>query len=139
MPGLQALTTADKRRISCAKPRQLTGSVHVDEALRNIYPNEHRWDYAIGLRLTNERDRVFWVEVHPANSRHVGEVVNKATWLRQWLRNNAPQLNRMTQNHPVLFWVSTGRISLPKGSPQARRLAEVGVAFPKRRLAVRNK
>src|SRR5271169_722189 len=114
-PGLTALNRADRSRIKC-DGKCLCGSVDPDSALRDIFPNDARWDYAVGV--TRQQDSVVWVEAHSASSLHVDEVLNKLKWLHWWLDANASELNRL----PRLFcWVATGSVSLHPGSPQARR------------------
>ena len=124
-PGLQALTAADRARITC-DGRTLRGSVHIDHALAAILPNDPRWDYAVGL-VQAQQDQVFWLEVHPASSLHVDEVLRKARWLLQWLSTTAPALNALPRH---LCWIATGTVSFSRASPQARRLAQHGVRFP---------
>jgi hypothetical protein len=74
-PGLKALKGRDRDRIGC-ESRLLRGSVDVDAALRDAFPNAARWDYAIGIKR-NAHDSVVWLEVHPASSRHIDDVLNK--------------------------------------------------------------
>jgi hypothetical protein len=70
---------------------------------------------------------VLWVEVHPASSLHVDDVLAKLRWLRMWLAGHAPELGRMPRR---FHWVATGGIAFARGSPQARRIAQHGVSFP---------
>jgi hypothetical protein len=74
--GLQALRAADRHRVSCSEMRRLQGSVDLDTAMRASEPRSARWDYAIGLR-TPMSDFVVWLEVHPACSSDVAEVIAK--------------------------------------------------------------
>jgi hypothetical protein len=131
-PGLQALAAGDADRIQCDNPRRLTGSVNVDQALQAAEPDEPRWDYGIGLRRNNAECAI-WVEVHPASSTSITDMLNKLQWLRKWLRAQAPALAALTQSD--YYWVSTdATIAITPNSPQARRLAAAGLVGPRRVL-----
>ena len=124
--GLKALRNMDRGRVSC-DGRRLRGSVDIDGALRRFHPNAPRWDYAVGFGKARQQDSVAWLEVHPASSLHIGEVLRKLHWLKLWLTNEASELNRL----PLCFcWIATGTISFGRGSPQARRIAQAGLRFP---------
>lgn len=129
--GLQAIRTRDRDRIHCGSPRRLSGSVDLDTALRDSHPSDPRWDYGIGLRIGGKAERVSWVEIHPASSEHVQEVLEKLAWLRAWLRASAPRLNEMAQEY---VWVASGRVRLPPNAPKRRRLAAQGLRFAGERL-----
>ena len=125
-PGLQALRSVDRQRITCARPRDLTGSVNLDAALSDALPNDPRWDYGVGVSKRQHSESVVWIEVHPASSRHIQAVLRKFSWLRQWLAGSAPLLNRM----PAKFvWVASGRVAIPANTPQRRRLSASGIHF----------
>lgn len=131
--GLRALGGADRSRIDCARPRRLAGSVDVDKALARRQPNAPRWDYGIGVSA-GSRDEAIWVEVHPANAREVGVVIEKAAWLRKWLGANARDLLTMTRDADGFIWLATRGVSIQRGSRQGRQLALAGVSFPRSRL-----
>ena len=133
MPGLQALKSVDRDRIQCKNTRNLTGSVDLDEALRDSNPNDPRWDYGIGVRKTQNSDRVIWIEVHPASSSHIQDVLNKFGWLRQWLTSSAPCLKTISTDY---VWIASGKVSIPPNSPQRRKLAAQGIRFVGNRLQV---
>lgn len=118
--GLRALGP-DSSRIRAQRARALSGSVNLDAALRGQYPNESRWDYGIGYRLGKDEVAV-WVEVHPAGTSNVEEVLRKLDWLKARLAE-APELNALTVRTDKPFrWVASGSISISANSPQARRL-----------------
>jgi hypothetical protein len=129
--GLQAVRTSDRQRITCRDGRLLTGSIDTDRALLASYPDESRWDYGIGVK--NDREHVVWVEIHPASSSHVQEVIDKLKWLHSWLRAEAPLLGQLT---PFFVWVASGRVALTPNSPQRRRVAQAGIHFSGERLEV---
>jgi len=112
--GLGSVRNVDRTRLRCSNPRRLRGSVNLDDALRLALPNDPRGDYAIGISQRSHSDRAVWLEVHPASSLHVGEVLNKLRWLKGWLASDAPEL----QGLPAHFcWVATGSVSFRRGSP----------------------
>lgn len=129
--GLQALKRADRERIRCDNPRDLTGSVNLDEALATSLPNDPRWDYGIAVRKRKGGEHVIWLEVHPATSRGAEEVRRKHSWLVEWLKSSAPLLKRMTGRY---VWVASGRVAIPLHSPHMRRLAAQGIHFARRTL-----
>ena len=131
-PGLQALSKADRNRIVCANPRRCTGSVDLDHALAIPMPNEPRWDYGAGLRQDHS-EKVVWIEVHPACSNHVDEVLAKLAWLKKWLHANAPLLNALPRS---FVWIASGQVSLQRHSPQRRKVAARGLQFAGSRLSL---
>lgn len=130
-PGLQALSAIDRRRIDCRQPNRLAGSVNLESALKADRPNDARWDYGIGLLRGGPADHVIWVEVHPASSLHVREMLRKHDWLRKWLKTAAPSLDTLDRR---FVWIASGAVSMPPHSPQRRAVASKGIEFVGRRL-----
>lgn len=124
--GLQGLRSTDRAKITCAKTRDLTGSINLDEALAMACPHDPRWDYGIGVRKNGRSEYIVWVEVHPATARGAGEVCEKHSWLKQWLAASAPLLNGMDSQ---CVWIASGKVALPDSSPQRRKLAAKGIRF----------
>lgn len=122
-PGLQALRRQHREKVAPKDPRSLTGSLDLDGALQAARPHEPRWDYAIG-QLRDGSEHVHWVEVHPAQTRNVGEVLAKLQWLQTWRRASAPELDRLPPEH---WWIATNGVDIPSGTPQHRRLAAAGL------------
>lgn len=71
-PGLQALENVDKTAVKLNDKRRVDGSLNIDKETKHLYPNEPRWDYAVGYD-----DKVFFVEVHPANTSNISEMAKK--------------------------------------------------------------
>jgi hypothetical protein len=129
--GLQAIRNVDRDRLRCSMPRNLRGSVDVDSALKPTFPSDSRWDYAIAIRRRSRPEYVIWLEVHPASSRHVDEVLRKLQWLKDWLETAAPAMRGL----PGEFrWVSTGRVAFRRGSREEKRIAQKGLRFPTKQL-----
>lgn len=130
--GLQAIMAKHRQLIKCQKSRRLAGSVNLDNALAESCPNDPRWDYAIGIHR-NRDDEAIWVEVHPASSTHIGDMLNKLKWLRNWLDTAGTPLKQLTKGR--FYWLATdGSVNITPNSRQAKQLAAAGLSFPKRVL-----
>ncbi|MFZ4573770.1 MAG: hypothetical protein ACOYN0_05190 [Phycisphaerales bacterium] len=124
-PGLRAIKRQDQDRVAAARPRQLSGSVDIDDALMQAHPRDPRWDYAVGCSApSGSGDVVHWIEVHPCNDGEVRVVERKLAWLKSWLKLNAPALTALPAEYR---WVSSGPTGLSPGSPSRRRLAQAGL------------
>jgi hypothetical protein len=129
--GLQALKPADRKRVRVNQPRRLCGSVDLDGTTKAAAPDASRWDYVIGLKTNGASDHVVWMEVHPASSTHISEVLAKLHWLRTWIQAEAQDLAAL----PAAFvWVASGEVKLLSGGSHRRRLAEQGLRFAGRTL-----
>ena len=131
--GLQALIERDRNRLSCQDTRKISGSLNLDAALAGseLYRDQPRWDYGIGIKKTESTDKAIWVEVHPADANQVQKMIDKLTWLKNWLNNRARDLMSITERDSPYIWVSSGRVSFQQTSPQAKRLALAGITFPR--------
>jgi hypothetical protein len=122
-PGLQALVAADRERITVTDTRRLCGSVDLDGALRTgPLAHAYVWDYAVCY--PKNAAGVHWIEVHPASDHGVTDLLNKLSWLKQWLAGDGHRLKPMTA---AFVWISSGKTTFTKASPSARRLAQQGV------------
>jgi hypothetical protein len=135
--GLGALPRAARSKIACEDPRRLTGSIDLDGELRKAEPAAPRWDYGIGYGPRRD-ERAIWVELHPASSASVSELLKKLEWLRNWLGSRAPRLGAITRGD--FHWLATdGPVSISPRSPEAKRLANGGLQGPTRRLVLRSR
>jgi hypothetical protein len=134
--GLQALLEGDRERLSCQDTRKISGSLHLDAAVTPLYPNAARWDYGIGIKKTESKDKAIWVEVHPADANHVRKMIEKGIWLKNWLKNRAPDLMAITYGDSAYIWVASGGVSFQRNSPQTKRLALEGIAFPQKHYRI---
>ncbi len=136
-PGLSALRSTDRDHVLAEDTRRLTGSVDLDSTLKTALPNTPRWDYAIGYRHTTPKvEIVYWVEVHPASDGEIKVVLKKLAWLKQWLRESAPQLNALRRE---FIWVSSGKTSLSLSAPQQKQFALLGLQHKGRVFQIPNK
>ncbi len=124
--GLQALERRDRNKINVNLSRDLKGSVYIDKCLERHYPNAPRWDYVFGYK-----DRIYYVEVHPAdNTRKVREVTAKLRWLKQW-RERSAQCFEDWEGQSTYHWISTGRtLSSIKRGKYLQILAQNGIRGP---------
>lgn len=116
--GLQALESKDAGKVKPQNPRKLSGSVYLDKCLKTTNPHDARWDYVIGYR-----EKAYFVEVHPANTSNVDEVVKKKKWLEVWLKTNALDLKAMMARTGY-YWIASGKVAILPNSPQARKIAK---------------
>lgn len=119
-PGLKALGTYSTK-ISPGNTTLCNGSVDVDSCTAALYPNANRWDYCIGYN-----NEAYFVEVHSANTSEVSTMLNKLQWLKDWLVNEAPELNKIKAKPPY-YWVMSGKYAILPNSSQARQIAAAGI------------
>jgi hypothetical protein len=127
--GLQAILERDRNRLWCRDTRKISGSLHLDAAVAELYPNTARWDYGIGIKKTESKDKAIWLEIHPADANQVQKMIDKLAWLKNWLNNSAPNLMGITERDSPYVWIASGRVSFQRNSPQTRRLALAGITF----------
>ena len=128
--GLGPLNPQDKKHIfiNGGKCRSVGGSVDIDTCTKSLYPDAHRWDYAIEFD-----SKVCFVEFHPAETKNVREMIDKKAWLLSWLKDKAPLIDALPRYSPGLIWVASGRINIIKTSSQYRQAAQAGL-LPRKRL-----
>lgn len=124
--GLSALG-GNSTKIKVTDARKVDGSLDIDCSVKKLYPEESRWDYGVSYN-----GKVYFVEVHPAMTNEVETVLKKLAWLKQWLKNQAPEISRLKADDPF-HWIQTANnLILPKTS-QYRKLAESKL-LPKKQL-----
>lgn len=97
--------------------RLLGGSVDIDAATLEIYPNDNRWDYAFDYN-----GEAFFIEVHTASTSETSTVLRKLEWLKVWLREQAPKLEKLKSKVlPSFYWVQSKQYALPTHTPQYRK------------------
>ncbi|MFM8260985.1 MAG: hypothetical protein ACKN9S_01780 [Pirellula sp.] len=136
--GLGALIETDRNRIEVANIRHLTGSVDIDNHLRNLEPyrNATRWDYLIGYQYNDGRkvtEVVYIVEVHPATEGEVSKVVKKLAWLKSFINAEVAELAQIKSR---IFWISSGKTSISPTSKKRRILALNGIELAGKKLRI---
>lgn len=125
-PGLQALPRHDANRLDVARSISLTGSVHLDDCLREQFPSDPRWDYVIGTRK-KACELLHWIEVHDAGrTGSVREIGSKLQWLTGWLNTEGHRLHGYDRR---FVWVAAGRSAFHQNSPEIKKLALQGLHF----------
>ncbi|PXF34789.1 hypothetical protein EU77_05535, partial [Mesotoga sp. SC_NapDC] len=122
--GLQAIGKPD--RVSLQETRTNAKSVDIHSCLKEDYPNENRWDYAVFIEIVDILKTAF-IEIHPANESEVDEVIKKAQWMKQWIMDN--QIRVISENRKF-FWVSSGNVKITKNSQKIRLLHKQGIEGP---------
>lgn len=121
--GLSAMKNQDKGRIIVPDSKKIDGSLDIDGATRSIYPIDNRWDYAVCYD-----GEVFYIEVHPASTSDVLVVIQKLDWLKDWLKNHAGKINKLTANvRNPYYWVQSGKFSIIKTSRQYKMAVQRGI------------
>ena len=118
--GLSALGQYSNK-IKAANTRLLNGSVDIDTCTTAKYPNENRWDYVLAYS-----QKVYFVEVHSANTSQVSTVLRKLQWLKDWLNSCAPEINKLKAQQPY-YWVMSNNNRILSGSTQARQISQAGL------------
>jgi hypothetical protein len=118
--GLSALGKYSEK-IEMVDSKLCDGSLDLDICTVKIYPSENRWDYAISYA-----SKVYFVEIHSAEDSQVRTMLRKLQWLKDWLNQKAPEIQKLKAQQPF-FWVQSGRYSITPNSSQARQLARVGL------------
>lgn len=125
-PGLQALG-AYSNKVKPSDPGKTEGSVFLETCLQNDYRDAPLWDYMIGYA-----SKVYFVEIHPASTSNVREMVNKVRWLKKWLNESGSIFLDNKTSHFPYRWVATNRVAISKNSRQAREIAKNGLSFPQK-------
>lgn len=125
-PGLQALGNYSSK-IKAADSQKLDGSVFLESCLKDKYPGAPFWDYMVGYNAS-----IYFIEVHPAETKNVTEMIKKLQWLRKWLREKATDFEAAKASHHPYRWVASGRVNITRNSSQARKLAQSRISFPQK-------
>ncbi len=132
--GLHALTEKHKNHLTCSKPRRITGSVNVENALKPQHPNDPLWDYCVGVAEDTNIDRIIWIEIHPAaKSQNIDDVIKKHEWLVRWLDVAGAHLNAM---HRLFVWIPSGESRIAPTDPRRKKLALAGVQLSRKRFEI---
>lgn len=124
-PGLQALKGSYSSYIQATDTRLIDGSLDIDEKVKNLYPKENRWDYAISYD-----NKVCFVEIHPAETSEVSVMIAKLKWLKNWLKEKAPDIDNLPFYSPRFIWIASGRCSILPNSRYAKQISQSGLSNP---------
>lgn len=125
--GLQAVKNSDRNKVNVTDPRKLQGSLDIDTQVQKKYPQEPRWDYALSYD-----DKLYFFEVHPASTSEVDAVIKKLGWLKGWLKNKAPEINKLQKGVHPYVWVQSGRYDILDSGKSGKKLAVSGIVVTNR-------
>lgn len=128
--GLQALGN-HSGKIEVADNRKINGSLDIDSSTVSRYPAAPRWDYAFDYD-----GKVYYVEVHSANTSDVASVLEKLQWLKRWLRDKAPAIGSLPKGNPAYCRLQSEKGALLSSSKEYKRAAEKGI-IPKPMLRIK--
>lgn len=122
--GKQAIKNADRDKIDTADSKKLQGSLDIDGQVKALYPQEPRWDYALSYD-----DRIYYFEIHSAETSQINKVVNKVRWLKNWLKTKATEINKLPKAEHPYTWVSSGRYAILPTSKDKMKLSVEGIVI----------
>lgn len=108
-------------KIKLNDSKQCEGSVEIDACVKDKYPNDSRWDYVFSYM-----GNIYFIEIHPAHTSEISVVLKKLKWLKDWLRTQAPEIDKLKAKENPFFWIQSGQYDIPASS-QAKRLAQEGL------------
>lgn len=126
-PGKQAIKNADRNKVDAADSKCLQGSLDIDSQVKELYPDAPRWDYALSYD-----DKIYFFEVHPAETSEVDKVISKVKWLRNWLKTKATDIDKLPKAANSYTWVPSGRYAILSTANVMRRLSASGIVVVKR-------
>jgi hypothetical protein len=120
--GLAALGHYSSK-ISVSDTTQLQGSIDIDTCTTAKYPNANRWDYAFAYKK-----EAFFVEVHSAKTSEVSTVIKKLQWLKDWLNQQAPEINKLkAKKVSPFYWIQSKNFAISPTSPQYKAAITNGI------------
>lgn len=129
--GAGAIRRSHKSLISLSS--KVLDSIDLDEALKDFFPADPRWDYAIAINCKGGT-KVFFIEVHDASSPKAAVAIqSKLTWLQGWLKSGGRPFTKFSLK---FCWVASGRISIPPNAREILRLATLGLPPPKSHIKI---
>lgn len=121
--GKQAIKSTDRSKVDAADKNKLQGSLDIDSQVKELYPNDPRWDYAISYD-----DKIYYFEIHPAETSEVDKVVSKVKWLKSWLKTKATEINKLPKAERPYTWVQSGRYAIIPTAREKKKLSVSGIA-----------
>lgn len=121
--GKQAIKRADRNKVDATIGNKLQGSLDIDNQVKVLYPHEPRWDYALSYD-----DKIYYIEIHPAETSEVEKVVNKVKWLKGWLNTKATEINKLPKAEHPYTWIQSGRYAILPTAKEKMKLSVVGIA-----------
>ena len=120
--GKQAIKNADRNKVIVADSRKLQGSLDIDNQIKILYPEEPRWDYALSYE-----DKIYFFEIHPAETSEIDKVIKKVKWLKNWLKTKAPEIDKLRRSEYPYIWVQSGRYAILPTTKEKKKLSVSGI------------
>lgn len=120
--GKQAIKNADRSKVDTADSKKLQGSLDIDSQVKALYPSEPRWDYALSYA-----DKIYYFEIHPAETSQIDKVVSKVKWLKNWLKTKAAEINKLPKAEHPYIWVQSGRYAILPTAKDKMKLSVSGI------------
>lgn len=127
--GKQAIKSIDRGKVVETNNKKVQGSLDIDSQVKTLYPKEPRWDYALSYD-----DKIYFFEVHPAETSEVDRVINKVKWLKCWLKTRAPKLDKLPKAEHPYTWVQSGRYAILPTARAKMKLSAAGLTIAKELL-----
>lgn len=120
--GKQAIKNTDRRKVDAVDKDKLQGSLDIDSQVKALYPDEPRWDYALSYN-----DKIYYFEIHPAETSEVEKVVDKLRWLKSWLKTKATEIDKLPKSEHPYTWVQSGRYAILPTAREKMKLSVSGI------------
>lgn len=120
-PGLQVLGK-NSSKVKVTATKLIGGSLDIDSTVKQLYPEDARWDYAVEYE-----GKTYFIEVHPAFTGEVETIRKKLAWLKNWLQEKAPEINKIKSSNKPYNWVYTDTFAIAKTSRQYKAIAQLGL------------
>lgn len=109
-----------RAKIKVPDSKKINGSLDIDAMTVKLYPDSNRWDYAICYD-----GEVFYIEIHSAITSEVSKMIKKLRWLKSWLVEKAPEINKLTaKTRQPYYWVQSSGCNIPKHMPQYKQIVQ---------------
>lgn len=125
--GLAALERADRAHVDEGIRADFDDSLDLDEAMREAYPEENRWDYLLGY---GPGGRIIGLEPHSARADQVSVVIAKKKSAQDQLRGHLKRGASVAE----WFWVASGKVDFADTEKSVRKLEQNGIQFVRRTL-----
>lgn len=122
--GKGAINSADRNKIEADNNNKIQGSLDIDSQVKALYPEAPRWDYVLSYD-----DKLYYFEIHPAETSEVDRVIKKLCWLKNWLRTKAEQIDKLPKAEHPYIWVQSGRYAILSSANMNRKLSAVGISI----------
>jgi hypothetical protein len=121
--GFGAIKNNERQKFVVPNPRLIGGSLDIDSSTKTKYPDDFRWDYAV--EYNNE---TFFIEVHPGSTTEIQTVIAKLNWLKQWLKEKAPEIDALKpKDKRPYHWIFTSKFAILPNSRYAKLLSSYGI------------